>query len=172
MVSTPESGLSWVLVIQMHVQCMFIHVSSRISGWITQKIHKYIVIVHSLSLSQFALPREEDRDGGVNEEHTAGPSYCSHFLPCQLPKLWMMFLFVLHFICCKMVDLAQTNTWCADPPNAVNPVVRTSFWKRETGSGWQEMKTFERFHSWWDMCCFIKNGTYSFRVTEKLIVKL
>lgn len=56
----------------------------------------------------------EDKD--FNEEHSIGPLYCSHFLPCQLCKLRMMFLFVLQFICCKTVDLAQTNTWCTAPP--------------------------------------------------------
>ncbi|KAF0024333.1 hypothetical protein F2P81_023135 [Scophthalmus maximus] len=30
-----------------------------------------------------------------------------------LPKLGVMFLFVLRFICCNKVDLAQTNTQCA-----------------------------------------------------------
>lgn len=78
--------------------------------------------------SQCALSCVEDKD--FNEEHGTGPWYCSHFLPCQLCKLRMMFLFVLQFICCKMVDLVQTNTWyTASPisPKAVNTVVRAVF---------------------------------------------
>lgn len=80
-----------------------------------KSINTSLVIVDSPSQSQseFALSCVEDRD--ENEEHSTGPSYCSHFLPCQLSKLRMMFLFVLEFICCKMLDLAQTNTCCADP---------------------------------------------------------
>lgn len=95
-----------------------------------KSINTSLVIVHSLSVpqSQSALSCVEDKD--FNEEHHTGPSYCSHFLPCQLCKLRMMFLFVLQFICCKMVDLAQTNTWCTAPPispKAVNTVVRAAF---------------------------------------------
>lgn len=95
-----------------------------------KSINTSLVIVHSLSVpqSQSTLSCVEDKD--FNEEHSTGPSYCSHFLPCQLCKLRMMFLFVLQFICCKMVDLAQTNTWCTAPPispKAVNTVVRAVF---------------------------------------------
>lgn len=78
--------------------------------------------------SQSALSCVEDRH--FNEEDNAGPSYCSHFLPCQLSKLRMMFLFVLQFICCKMVDLTQANTWCAASPispEAVNTGMKPAF---------------------------------------------
>lgn len=95
-----------------------------------KSINTSLVIVYSLSLpqSQSAFSCVEDKD--FNEEHGTRPTYCSHFLPCQLCKLRMMFLFVLQFICCKMVDLAQTNTWCTAPPispKAENTVVRAVF---------------------------------------------
>lgn len=59
-----------------------------------------------------------------------------------------MFLFVLQFICCKMVDLAQTNTWCTAPPispKAVKAVVRAVF-ESETwevgGKKWKHLNSF------------------------------
>lgn len=77
-----------------------------------------------------------------------GPLYCSHFLPCQLCKLRMMFLFVSQFICCKMVDLAQMNTWCTAPPispRAVNTVARAAFegepWE-VGGEKWKHLSGF------------------------------
>lgn len=42
----------------------------------------------------------------------------------------MMFLFVLQFICCKIVDLASTTIWCTAPPispKAVNTVLELFF---------------------------------------------
>lgn len=113
-----------------------------------KSINTSLVIVNSLSQSQsqFALSSVEDRD--VNEEHSTGPSYCSHFLPCQLSKLRMIFLFVLHFICCKMLDLAQTNTWCADPPitpKAVNTVVRAVSESEEREVGVKKWKHLNGF---------------------------
>ncbi len=119
------------------------------SHW--KSINTSLVIVHSLSLpqSQSALSCAEDRD--FNEEPCTEPSHCSHFLPCQLCKLRMMFLFVLQFICCKMVDLAQTNTRCTAPPispKAVNTVVRavseSEKWE-VGGKKWKHLNSFT-FH--------------------------
>lgn len=90
---------------------------------------------------QSALSCVEDRH--FNEERSTGPSYCSHFLPCQLSKLRMMFLFVLQFICCKMVDLPQTHTWSAAPlisPKAVNTVAKAAFESKKWEAGGQRRK--------------------------------
>lgn len=87
-----------------------------------------LVIIGNLSepQSQSALSCVEDK--ALNEERATGAGYCSHFLPCQLCKLRMMFLFVLHFICCKVLDLAQNDTRCTAPPiKAVSAVVRAGF---------------------------------------------
>lgn len=114
-----------------------------------KSINTSLVIVYSLSVpqSQYALSCVEDKD--FNEEHGIGPSYCSHFLPCQLCKLRMMFLFVLQFICCKMVDLAQTNTWCIAPPvspKAVHTVVRADFESEKWDVRGREIKTFKQLN--------------------------
>lgn len=117
-----------------------------------------VVIVNSLSQTQseFALSCVEDRD--EDEEHITRPSYCSHFLPCQVSKLRMMFLFVFRCICCKMLDLAQTNTWCTDSfirPKTGNTVVGLVF-ESQKWEWVKKIKTFNQFHSLTDLWLLIK----------------
>lgn len=50
----------------------------------------------------------------------------------------MMLLFVIHFICCKAVDLAETRTWCTAPPvsgKAANAQVRAALKGQEQEVG-------------------------------------
>lgn len=50
-----------------------------------------LVIVHSPSVPQSQPALLCVRGSQFNEEHEAGPLYCSHFLACQFSKLRMMF---------------------------------------------------------------------------------
>lgn len=61
-----------------------------------------------------------------------------------------MFLFVLQFICCKMVDLAQTNTQrTASPfsPKTVNDVARAVFESKKWEVGGLKLKHLNSFIS-------------------------